>query len=254
MRSLNFSYGIRSDLPSNPEGPTSIGAKFLNTLDALSRIDQTVFSNWNVMDYPARDSLPLATARPGIAATIDNNVSRDDFGQPNLYCGYSAAAYTGHGLGPRRMSLRIRTGGKNAGETDLMAGEYDTFPDPAVVTYPVFKAAMLAINAIWPPVWACAYAFRLDYDKVPLLPGAALFPYSRFHIPWLAYLSAPLAAGIELPPEIKTERTPDGGPLMIATEERLDPADPEHLRHARVLAQIMIARTGYRSAQDSAAT
>jgi hypothetical protein len=254
MRSLNFSYGIRSDLPSNPESPASIGAKFLNTLDALSRIDPTIFANWQVMDFPGRRSLPLAAVRSRIVAIVDNNASRDDFGQPEPYRGYSAGAYTGHGLGPRRMSLRIRTGGKNAGETDLQAGEHDMFPDPAIVTYPVFKAVLLAIKAIWPPAWACAYAFRLDYDKAPLFPGAALFPYSCFHIPWLAFLSAPLAAGIELPPEIKRERTPDGGLLMIAADERLEPTDPEQLRRASIVAQIMITRTGYRSARDSAAT
>jgi hypothetical protein len=219
----------------------------VNTLDGLNRIDPIVFSNWQVMDFPAIESLPLATARPRIAAIIDNNVSRDDFGKPEPDDGYSAGASTGDTLGPRRMSLRISAGGTDAGETDLKAGEYNMFPDPAVVTYPVFKGALLAINAIWPPVWACAYALRMDYDKVPLIPGAALFPYSRFHIPWLAYLSAPLAAGLEPPPEIKTERTPDGGLLMSATEERLDPTDPEHLRRARILAQTMVARAGHPS-------
>ena len=94
---------------------------------------------------------------------------------------------------------------------------------------------------------ACAYAFRMNYDKVPLFPGVALFPYSRFHISWLAYLSAPLAAGIELPPEIKSERSPDNGLLMIAADARLEPTDHEHLRRARIIADIMIAHTGYRS-------
>jgi hypothetical protein len=47
------------------------------------------------------------------------------------------------------------------------------------------------------------------------------------------------------PPEIVTERTADGGLLMIATEDRLDPTDPEHLRRARIIAETMIARTGY---------
>jgi hypothetical protein len=242
----------------------------VNTLDALSRVDPIVFSNWEVMDFPAIESLPLATARLRIAAIIDNNVGRDDFGQPEPDDGYSAGASTGHTLSPRRMSLRIDAGGTNAGETDLEAGEYDMFPDPAVVTYPVFKGALLAINEIWPPSWAWAYAFRSNYVKVPESYGAGVqgyrleslppvpsdptFPYSPFHVPRLAYLSAQLAAGIELPVEIKTERTPDGGLLMIAAEERLEPTEPEHLRRACILAEIMIARTGYRPARNSAAT
>jgi hypothetical protein len=115
-------------------------------------------------------------------------------------------------------------------------------PDPALVTFPLFKAALLAINTNWPPCWACAYAYRMGFDKSPLFPGAELFPFSVFHIPWLGYLSSPLASGLEPPPEILTERTPDGGLLMSATEERLDPTVPEHWRRARMIAEIMIAR------------
>ncbi len=126
-------------------------------------------------------------------------------------------------------------------------GRYKVAPDPEIVTYLLFKAELLAINAIWPPPWACAYAFRVNYYEVPLFPGAPLFPYSRFHIPWIAYLSAPLIVGLALPPDILTERAPGGGLLMSATEERLEPTNPEHLRRARVLAEILIKRTGYRS-------
>jgi hypothetical protein len=117
-------------------------------------------------------------------------------------------------------------------------------PDPALVTYPLFKAALLTINAIWPASYAYASAYRLDYDTAPLFPGAELFPSSSFHIPWLGYLSAPLASGLELPPEILIERTPDGGLFMTATEERLDPTVPEDWRRTRMIAETMVARTG----------
>lgn len=40
---------------------------------------------------------------------------------------------------------------------------------------------------------------------------------------------------------------PDGGLLMTATEERLDPTNPEHLRRARVRADALLAATGYKS-------
>jgi hypothetical protein len=87
----------------------------------------------------------------------------------------------------------------------------------------------------------------MRYGEVPLIPGSPLFPASLFHISWLAYLSAPLAAGLKLPGEILTERTPDGGLLMIAAEERLDPTNPEHLRRSRILAETMIAHAGERN-------
>ena len=141
----------------------------------------------------------------------------------------------------RRISLQIKAGGKVSGRTSLETGDYKVLPDSALVTYPLFKAALLAINVFWPPVWACASAIKMDYDKAPLFPGAELFPYSAFHIPWLGYLPASLATGLELPPEILTEWTPDGGLLMSATEERLDPTVPAG---ARIIAETMVARTG----------
>ena len=152
-------------------------------------------------------------------------------------------------------------GGKRGGTIAwLQTGSTNVAPDLTIVTYPLFKAAMLAIDAIWLPPWACAYAFRSNTVKVPesfpggvkgyrleslpLVPSEPTFPESVFHIPWLAYLSAPLDAGLDLPAEILTERTSDGGLLMIAAAERLDPTNPEHLRRARILAETMMARTG----------
>ena len=176
---------------------------------------------------------------------VDNNVARDDLKEPEPQSGYTTVAFTGTAIRSRELYLTIKTGGSVRGETWLQAGQHKAFPDPAVVTYPLFRAAMLAINTIWPPSWACASAFRMGYYQVPLVPGTPLFPYSVFHIPWFAYLSASLAAGLEFSPEILAESMPDGGLLMIATEERLDPTNLEHARRARILAEIMIGRTGY---------
>jgi hypothetical protein len=78
-------------------------------------------------------------------------------------------------------------------------------------------------------------------ERVPLDPT---FPYSVFHIPWIAYVAAEYAAGVALPRDILAERTPDGGLLMSATTQRLDPDNPEHVRRARIIAEVMIARVG----------
>jgi hypothetical protein len=245
MSEIEFKYFIYSDLAPRPESPASIGAKFVKTLDALTCIEPTIFANWKVMDLPAIASHPLAAARSRIAALIEHNVSRGDFREPDPDSGYSAVAFTDNVIDARRISLRIHTGGIYKGDTWLETADWKAFPDPAIVTYEIFKKALLAINEIWPPPWACASAFRMDYDSVPLAPGAQLFPSSRFHIPWVGYLSASLITRMVLPPpEIVTERTPDGGLLMIATEDRLDPTNPEHLRRARIIAEWMIAGTG----------
>jgi hypothetical protein len=118
-----------------------------------------------------------------------------------------------------------------------------------------------ALVANWTLPWTCAHAFRSNYAMVPVHGGAGLklesrpmlpqeptFPRSRFHIPWIGYLSASLSSSLKLSPEIETERTSDGGLLMSVTEDRLDPTNPEHLRRARIIAETMIARTGYQPA------
>ena len=54
------------------------------------------------------------------------------------------------------------------------------------------------------------------------------------------------AVGLKVTSEILTEHLPDGGLLMSVTTERFDPTDAKHLRRARIVAEIMIERTGYR--------
>lgn len=242
MNLLEFNYGIRSEFPGMPESPTAVGAKFLKMLDALSRADP-VFERWLINDVNAFTIIPIEEARPRIAAIIENNVKEDDEG-PDPDAGYNAAATTGYDMGPKSMNVSVGAGGTLFGEILLQAGYYGTPPDLALVTYRAFKAGLLAIGAGWPATWACAYAFHVDYDEVPLIPGAPLFSYSQFHIAWIGYLSATLAGGVALPPDIRTEPTPDGGLLIIAAEERLDPTNPEHLRRARIVADTMIARLG----------
>lgn len=259
MSEAFYRYSIRSGWKGRVETPASIGAKLIKTLDALTGIDP-IFAGWQLTNTRNVSSISLAAARSGIARLIEDNVVRDSFDEPNPLRGYHAYASAGKFKHPRSVSFNVLAGGKSACDANLEFGEYDTPQDLAIVTFPLFKAALLAINAIWLAPWACAQAFRsgtvmvpIDFlgtqafrvDGVPQVPSDPTFPYSIFHIPWFAYLSAPLAAGLKLTPEIQTERTHDGGLLMIAAEERLDPTNPAHVRRARIIAETMIACTGW---------
>lgn len=254
-----YTYYIRSEWRGRAETPASVGAKFVKTLDALSSIDRSL-TNWEVIDVRALSSLPLAAARPQIARIVENDVARDDFNEPDPSAGYYSCARTSMVNDPRNVSFTADAGGKRDSDTMLEFGEWDMAPDLAIINYALFKAALLAINAVWSPVWAFAPCVRSGsvlepFDlggapaslvkSVPQVPGDPSFPDSVFHIPWLAYLSAPVAAGLTLAPQIQTERTPDGGLLMIATEDRLDPNNPAHVRNARILAETLLACTGY---------
>jgi hypothetical protein len=240
MSKSAFRYSVRLPFAARPVSPEWLGSKFLATLDALTRIDSKIFPDWEVGDLPAMKGYPLAAVRSRIADIIGHNVGRDEVGDPEPESGYTAVAQTMIAARPHRMTVWV-----DQRNIWLKAGDEMVAPDLEIVTYALFRAALLAINAIWQQPWACAQAFRLDYNEVPLYAGAALFPYSRFHIPWIAYLGPSLLDGLVSSQNIKTESTPDGGLLMIATEDRFDPTNPAHLQGARTIAETMIARTGY---------
>lgn len=229
----------------------------LATLDALTEIDSNIFPDWEVGDLPAINGYPLTVARSRIAEIISHNVNRYDRDLPKTEARYTAVARSTIHAESHQMMLWVRPWMDNI---CLQAGDVLVPPDPAIVTYPLFRAALLAVNAIWQQPWACAQAFRsrtaevpygagggYSLESLPMIPGDPTFPESIFHIPWVAYLSASLAVGIKLPAEIHTEITADGGLLMTATEERLDPDIPEHARRARILAETLIAQTGLTS-------
>jgi hypothetical protein len=252
-----FKYSIRTYPAWIAGNPESIGERLVRTLDALSASDPLVFTDWQITDLPAKSSVPLATARSRIGAMIENNVVRDQLGEPDPHYGYNAMAFTNVADVSRLIHLWINAGGKDKGQVWLQTGTPSISVDLSIVTLPIFKAALLAFVTNWPLPWICAHAFRSNYAMVPvhggagyklegrpMLPEEPAFPVSPFAIPWIAYLSAALSADLKLSPEIATERTDDGGLLMIATEERLDPTNPEHLRRARILAETLIACTG----------
>jgi hypothetical protein len=277
-----YDYSIRSQWRGRVDTPSAIGAKLLDTLDALSAVDP-FFSNWLIAEFPNPSSgdettdilnmkvIPLASARPRIAEIVENYVVRDDAYEPFPDDGYHAHATTNEFTGPRVAGVSVDAGGKYDGGAWLRtAGWHTGPPDLTVVTYPLFKGALLAMNAIWRAPWACAFAFRCGTTSVPgveIVPGLVAtkiegvmrvpldptFPQSIFHIPWIAYLSAEHAAGVAPTRDILTERTPDGGLLVSATTDWLNPDNPEHVRRARIIAEAMIARFDASSGESRAA-
>jgi hypothetical protein len=223
--------------------PEILGEKFFRALDLIATAAPEI-GPWMVAPHPfPREGLPIDEARKNIPELVANNVAITD-GEPDPDYGYHLMARNRADRSPKSVGLASSAGGRWGDRIRFEVGSLMVPSDPDTVTYPLFRAALLAIIAQWPSVWANANAYKQDYYKAPTEPGIPPNPYSRFHMPWLSYLSAPLAAGLIPPVGVPTEITPDGGILMIAAEERLDPANPDHMRRSRAIAKTMIAIAG----------
>jgi hypothetical protein len=242
MTERPFYFGIYYGVPARRETPAVIGAKIIETLDALTRIDP-LFADWRVPDNPTMTLLPLALARPRIEMIVENNVARDSYGQPEPESGYGMIIATRNVIPSRNVKLFVHGGTPFRNELMLLVGDPMYPTDPAIVGYGLFREALLVTSMIWRPAWAVVKAVWLR-SKEPMAPGGSQFPDSHFNFPWMAYLSPASSLRFALPVGIGTERAPDGGLLMTTTEEPFDPRNPEHLRGARILAETMIARFG----------
>jgi hypothetical protein len=133
-------------------------------------------------------------------------------------------------------------GGQPLEEAHFRIGSYEGDPDPEVVTYPVFRGIVEALVAVWNPTWVNAKCLIWDQDLLPTPRGEPPFPYSGFQMPWISYLNPERSEGVGELPGLLVGRTSGGGLLMSATEQRFDPANDEHLRRSRRIAEIMIER------------
>ena len=93
MNERPFTLTIHHQLPRGQETSAVIGAKLVESFDALSRIDP-LFTDWKILDPVAMASLPLAAARMRISTIVENNIARDDYDQPEPESGYSLVGLT----------------------------------------------------------------------------------------------------------------------------------------------------------------
>jgi hypothetical protein len=239
----DYNYTIHATWRVEPTTPAVLGEKFLRALDLIAEAAPEI-GDWTILERPFYgDLVPIDEARKIMPKLLENNVTTVDE-QPDADFGYCLIALNRPDFSPKSVGLTASVGGRFGDRITFKVGSVRVPSDPALVTYPLFRTALLTIIALWPPIWANAYAYRWGYAETSSAPGIPPHPSSRYLIPWLSYLSAPLAVELELPPEILNERTPDGGLLMIAAEERLDPTNAEHMARSRAIAEIMIARAG----------
>jgi hypothetical protein len=244
----DYDYSIFSAWVSDRSRPEEIGARFLELLDRLGRIDP-VFRGWEFVplqpddpDLLDDDGPPILPSKDNIAELVLENVARDDFWQPDPDEGYRPLALTQPPDPSRSMHLSVTAGSRWNNKADLRAGGYKAPLADDLVRYPLFREALLAIVAIWRPAWARVQGFKMETEHIPRGALTEIGTKSQHRMTWMAYLSADLSKDLKLPSRLHTELTPDGGLLMIAAAERLDPDNAEHMAFSDALTAMMAER------------
>jgi hypothetical protein len=216
-------YAIMSCWGPRPETPEAIAKRFLNLVDGLAGIDP-VFSNW-ICDLD-KQPVPFESIRGDLAAAVERRVSRADDGEPTPIYGYSFTAVNEMLRGPRNIGILVRAGSRVEGPFLINSAEVGTseriVPDAAIVTYPIFRAALLVLAEAFDVTWCRAYPNDLE-----------IAPKEFFNAGWMTYISPRFATLITPPITAIVEHRPNGALFMAATDETFVTENPKHVAVAR---------------------
>jgi len=234
---------IYSRWSGREESPAELGERMLRNLDALAAISP-LFRGWtfNDLSRPALEMtednvheylFPLDEVRPRMTQFVERGVSKDDDWQPNPAGGYSLVASCGYNSS-QYVSLTAHGGGMVTSwyRDASFKTSYRVAPDPAIVTYPTFKAVLLSLAESWDVDWAQAYSRELQEHWQQTF-------IRTFDLAWMTYLSAPFARRIVPPKDALVERMNNGGLLLIAAEETFDASNPNHIAAAQSIADAL---------------
>jgi hypothetical protein len=251
LRKGSLTYDVNSAWPGRPEPPGDVGKRFLRTLELLEPLHPT-FHDWYTVaaapvdwEDPAEYPLPtidVAALGPDLSPWVVANVRRDDFTRPDPDSGYLLGASSHDPSNKSKgdvLDAVFCAGGKWVDHGSIDIGSVIAPPNPALVTYPIFRGFLLAMVSVWSPPWVSARC-SIWGRKPPTLPGLPPFPYSGFQMPWISYFRPEVADKLGPLTDLMTERTPDGGLLITATTDKFDPTNPEHMRPSQRMAEMLI--------------
>jgi hypothetical protein len=224
-------YLIQAYWGPRRETPAQLGRRYWKMLQALGGLNPA-YSGWKFIGLTKFWPLP---AGPGDELTrlVADCVDTADDGDPTPINGY-------------RFGASARSDPKSVITIDVHAGYYAPYApffantaelqtqplnehNKALVTLPIFKAALVAIAETWDATWCGAY----PADIIPLWPDRMVLDQPMFNMAWITYLSPRFAPMVTPPASAIVEYTPPGGIIMAATEDRFDVTNPAHLAAAR---------------------
>jgi hypothetical protein len=224
-------YLIQAYWGSRREVPEELGKRYWRMLQTLGAVNPAL-DGWEFIGTTTFQPLPGGPGRE-LTKLIADGVATADDGDPTPINGYHFGASTRAGS-TTSVTLLVH-GGFYAPSPPFFANTVELQTQPlnelntALVTYPIFKAALIAIAEAWDATWCAAY----PADIIPLWPDPVTARRPTFKMAWITYLSPRFAPMIAPPRSAIVEYTPQGGIVMTATEERFDVTNAAHMAAAR---------------------
>jgi hypothetical protein len=208
------------------ETSEELAARWLRLISRLQAVDP-IFTNWYTW-ASRKPSLPFDTQVAPLAEKIAANVTTGDTGEPEPEIGYQLFAHNTpiKKRGPRNFEIHMYAGGLMRWPLNMIGIRTDdgVVPDPDVVTYKIFKGALLALAETFEATIGSAYPTSLmnlwRKDRRGQL---------TLKLAWISYVAPRFAPLITPPPSAIVEHRPDGGLLMAATDETFVTSNPAHM-------------------------
>lgn len=153
-------YGVKAYWERRAETPDVLAARFVRTIVRLQEIDP-VFALWTCV---SRHPKKFETVRDRYAQEVAAGVIKDDWGEPEPIQGYRFGAVTRQQQRSRTFDISVRADSTCPwpfpNDVTFLT-EYKSIPDPAVITYGIFKSAVLAVANAWNPLSSSAYPLAI---------------------------------------------------------------------------------------------
>jgi len=173
-------YALNATWRVEPNSPAVLGEKYLAVLDAITNAVPGI-GKWLLGKPPYQDEcITIDEARTKLAAWVEDNPSLID-DAPDPESGYMLLAMNMSERSPKNVGLIAGVGGRLGDSIRFRVGSVTVPSDLETVTYPLFRAALLAIITQFPPVWANAYLYIEDYDITSLVSGIPPHPGSTYN-------------------------------------------------------------------------
>jgi hypothetical protein len=218
-------YSIHGFWGARRETPQAIAVRSNRLVDQLAPL-HPAFGNWI---WCGRNEAPIAFAaiRDRLAENIAAAVSRGDDDEPEPIGGFRFATLNSLKTTPRSVGTMIHAGSwiqdSHYSNTADLHTTWKMAPDPTIVAYRVFKAALVAFAECFETTYCVALPDDLK----------EFWPQKKFRFGWINYVAPRFAPLITPPKSVIVEHRPNGGLLMAATDETFMTSNPRHLAAAR---------------------